>query len=188
MNRIPSALAPRKDHPGLQLGRNKKAAQSAATLIHHQSLQLDYQKSHVTTRHQLDGNKNLQTSLTYTNLNLTHNQVTMYKDQTRNTFILESTTVNIEYTAIDISIPKDQDFKAPTSEDFANRIFNFAKNLANGDDSKIDLLEEAFEKGFQEAKSAFGGWLPDRCYETYDLVKEKFAEWREASTKEDLPD
>jgi len=60
----------------------------------------------------------------------------------------------------------------------SQRILDFAKALSGGDPSKIDLLEEAFIKGFQMAEEIWGGKLPDISYQTYDAVMQGFAEWR----------
>lgn len=64
-------------------------------------------------------------------------------------------------------------------EKTANRILDFAKNLANGDADKFDTLKNAFEKGFSEVESYFGGKgkLPQISYDTYDKVQKGFDDW-----------
>lgn len=59
----------------------------------------------------------------------------------------------------------------------SERIFQFAINIAGGDTSRIDAIKEGIDKGFAEAKEAFGGQLPDISYATYDAVMEKLDNW-----------
>ena len=70
----------------------------------------------------------------------------------------------------------------------ADRIMSFAKALANGDSSKIDLLRDAVIKGFEAA-----GFLPDdreNCGmpeitgQTYDEIMSRFDQWKEESAGE----
>lgn len=69
------------------------------------------------------------------------------------------------------------------SEDFwgaektAQRILDFAKNLAGDDTDALSTLRKAFEKGFGEAGGIWGDKLPDVCQDTYDLVQKGFDEW-----------
>ncbi|MCP4339575.1 MAG: hypothetical protein GY799_11965 [Desulfobulbaceae bacterium] len=62
-------------------------------------------------------------------------------------------------------------------EKTSERIFNFAVGMAGGDPSRIDAIREGVENGFQEAQDAFGGWLPDISYDTYDTVMRKLDDW-----------
>jgi hypothetical protein len=62
-------------------------------------------------------------------------------------------------------------------EKTSERIFNFAAGMAGGDPAKIDAIRQGVEIGFQEALDAFGGWLPDISYETYDTVMQKLDDW-----------
>ena len=87
------------------------------------------------------------------------------------------------------AIIKDQEqIENGTIEDYwsadatAERIFGFAKTLAGGDDSKLETLREAFEKGFSQAAGIFSkktkqDKLPSICYDTYDKVSEMFDKW-----------
>lgn len=59
----------------------------------------------------------------------------------------------------------------------ASRILDFAKTLSGGDPSKINTLKEAFKEGFEAAKKAFGGELPEISQRTYDRVMEGFDAW-----------
>jgi hypothetical protein len=59
----------------------------------------------------------------------------------------------------------------------SDRIFQFAVGITGGDPSRIDAIKEGVDKGFAEAKKAFGDWLPDISYETYDAVMNKLDDW-----------
>ncbi|MBO6301066.1 MAG: DUF5610 domain-containing protein [Ruminiclostridium sp.] len=65
------------------------------------------------------------------------------------------------------------------AEKTANRILDFAKQLADGDDSKFEELKKGFEQGFSESEKIFGGKgkLPTVSYETYDRVQKGFDDW-----------
>ncbi len=66
-------------------------------------------------------------------------------------------------------------------EKTSDRIFQFAIGVAGGDPSRIDAIKEGINQGFNEALDAFGGWLPDISYETYDAVMEKLDNWMSES-------
>jgi len=57
------------------------------------------------------------------------------------------------------------------------RIVEFAIGISGGDPTRIDAVKEGVEQGFQEALDAFGGWLPDISYDTYNAVMEKLDSW-----------
>lgn len=59
----------------------------------------------------------------------------------------------------------------------SERIVGFAKALSGGDKSKIESLKNAFKEGFESAKKAFGGKLPDISQQTYDKVMQGFDDW-----------
>lgn len=63
----------------------------------------------------------------------------------------------------------------------SDRILSFAKALTGGDPSKIDAMQEAFQKGYEEAAKAWGKDLPEISSKTYDAVIEKFDAWRKES-------
>lgn len=67
-------------------------------------------------------------------------------------------------------------------EQTATRILDFAKALSGGDPSKIELLKGAVNAGFDAAKKAFGGEMPEITEKTYEKVMEGFDKW-EASGK-----
>lgn len=62
-------------------------------------------------------------------------------------------------------------------EAVSDRIVNFAKAISGGDTEKYDLLKDAIEKGFNEARELFGGSLPEISETTYDLVMDKLDDW-----------
>jgi len=68
-------------------------------------------------------------------------------------------------------------------EKTSDRIIEFAKVISGGDPSKIETLKEAFKKGFEEAKKAWGGELPEISQKTYDRVMEKFDDWAKEGEK-----
>jgi len=85
---------------------------------------------------------------------------------------------------IDISEIDSQQAQDLISEDgyfgvkqTSERIFQLAIGIAGGDTSRIDAIKEGIDKGFEEAKNAFNGWLPDISYDTYDAVMEKLNNW-----------
>jgi hypothetical protein len=59
----------------------------------------------------------------------------------------------------------------------SERIIDFAKALSGGDKSKIETLRNAFKEGFESAKEAFGGELPEISQQTYDKVMQGFDDW-----------
>lgn len=59
----------------------------------------------------------------------------------------------------------------------SERILDFAKTLSGGDKSKIETLRSAFAEGFDKAKEAFGGKLPEISQQTYDKVMAGFDAW-----------
>ncbi len=78
------------------------------------------------------------------------------------------------------------------SEDFwgaektANRILDFAKNLAGNDKEAFNKVKDAFEKGFGECEKIWGGKLPGVCYDTLDNVRKGFDDWeKEFNTQAD---
>lgn len=68
----------------------------------------------------------------------------------------------------------------------SDRIVDFAIAIAGGDSTRLDVIKEGVEKGFNEAFEAFGGWLPDISYDTYDTVMNKLDTWAEANSSEQV--
>jgi hypothetical protein len=62
-------------------------------------------------------------------------------------------------------------------EQTSDRIVDFAVGLSGDDTSRLDAIKQGVEQGFQEALDAFGGWLPDISYATYNTVMEKLDIW-----------
>ncbi|MCL2789957.1 MAG: hypothetical protein FWD79_04865 [Desulfobulbus sp.] len=67
-------------------------------------------------------------------------------------------------------------------EKTSERIVQFAVGVAGGDPARIDAIKAGIDKGFAEAKKAFGDWLPDISYNTYDAVMRKLDEWVAGTT------
>lgn len=59
----------------------------------------------------------------------------------------------------------------------SERLFSFATALTGGDPDKAVEMKEAFIKGYEAARKAWGGELPDICKQTYDAAIKKFDEW-----------
>lgn len=57
------------------------------------------------------------------------------------------------------------------------RTIAFAKALAGGDPSKIDILRNAIEEGYKAAEAAWGGQLPEICKQTQAAVLQGLDEW-----------
>lgn len=69
-------------------------------------------------------------------------------------------------------------------EKTSQRIFDFAVGIAGGDPARLDAIRAGVEQGFEEAKDAFGGWLPDISYDTYDAVMKKLDDWAGVSNSQ----
>jgi len=59
----------------------------------------------------------------------------------------------------------------------SQRLLDFAKALSGGDPSKIDILRDAVQKGFDAAEKQWGDKLPDISYKTLEAVMKGFDEW-----------
>lgn len=64
-------------------------------------------------------------------------------------------------------------------EKVSDRIVEFAIAISGGDKGKFELLKGAIEEGFQQAKAALGGELPEISQKTYELVMTKLNKWYE---------
>lgn len=91
-------------------------------------------------------------------------------------------------TSIDIGDGKTADLQSMTVEDAQNliadngywgveqtssRIVDFAVGQIGNDPSRLDKIKEAIMNGFNSAKEAFGGQLPDISQKTIDAVMDK---------------
>lgn len=103
--------------------------------------------------------------------------------------LLERQGVNIELALSgDATVEVDEETRTQAQEaisdggplspeNVSNRIVDFAIAISGGDKTKLALLKEAIDKGFQAAADALGGTLPDISYQTYELVMEKLDAW-----------
>lgn len=66
-------------------------------------------------------------------------------------------------------------------ENTAQRLVDFAVSLYGGGDRGEHLakMTDGMEQGFEAAKEAFGGTLPDISRQTVDLARKMLAEWAE---------
>lgn len=62
-------------------------------------------------------------------------------------------------------------------EQTSERIVGFAKALVGGDPEKIQLLKDAFEKGYAAAEKSWGGALPEISQKTRGAVMDLFDQW-----------
>jgi hypothetical protein len=60
------------------------------------------------------------------------------------------------------------------------RLLDFAKAITGGDPSKIGLMREYVQKGFDEVEKMFGGKLPEISYQTLNAVMKGLDEWAAA--------
>ena len=67
-------------------------------------------------------------------------------------------------------------------DETAARLLNFAVALTGGDPSKIDLMRDAVQRGFDQAQKMFGGELPEITHKTHAAVMKGFDEWAEAGS------
>ena len=84
-----------------------------------------------------------------------------------------------EVTAKDIeeaqlAISEDGEFGVKAVSD---RLVEFAKAVSGGDKTKYEELRGAIERGFEAAREAFGGQLPEISNENYNETMRKLAEW-----------
>ncbi|WP_153721123.1 hypothetical protein [Sporosarcina cascadiensis] len=68
---------------------------------------------------------------------------------------------------------------AHSPEMVSDRLVEFANAVSGGDRSKFELLKNAIEEGFSEAKKALGGELPEISQKTYELAMEKLNKWKD---------
>ena len=59
----------------------------------------------------------------------------------------------------------------------SERLFGFATALAGGDPGKAQEMKDAFMEGYEQAKKAWGGELPEISQKTYEATIGKFDEW-----------
>ena len=95
-----------------------------------------------------------------------------------------NTKISTDDTEIDLTTITPEQAQDLVSDDgyfgvkqTSDRIFQFATGIAGNDPSRIAAIKEGIDKGFAEAKKAFGDWLPDISYDTYDAVMKKLDNW-----------
>lgn len=59
----------------------------------------------------------------------------------------------------------------------SERLFDFATALTGGDPGKAQEMKDAFMEGYEQAKKAWGGELPEISQKTYEATIRKFDEW-----------
>lgn len=64
----------------------------------------------------------------------------------------------------------------------SDRIVQAAVAAAGRDPQRLEQIKAAVAKGFEEARRAMGGSLPDLCTETFDLAMEKLNSWASQAT------
>ncbi len=74
------------------------------------------------------------------------------------------------------SLAEDSEFGVKAVSD---RIVNFAIAVSGNDPAKLAELKAAIDKGFAAAEKAFGGKLPDICYDTHAEIMRKLDLWSE---------
>ena len=65
-------------------------------------------------------------------------------------------------------------------DETAKRLLNFAVALTGGDPSKVELMRDAVQKGYEDAERMWGGELPEISQQTLAAVMNGFDEWAEA--------
>jgi len=62
----------------------------------------------------------------------------------------------------------------------SDRLVDFAITVSGGDKTKLAELTNAIECGFEEARKAFGGELPEICNQTYKETMRKLNDWAQS--------
>ncbi|NOR10664.1 MAG: hypothetical protein GQ541_04160 [Desulfovibrionaceae bacterium] len=93
------------------------------------------------------------------------------------TIAADDTKINVRTIAPDEAQERIADDGYFGVEKTSDRIFKFAVGMAGGDPTSIDAIREGVENGFRVALDAFGGWLPEISYDTYDTVMKKLDDW-----------
>jgi len=90
---------------------------------------------------------------------------------------LDPEDIQVDQQARDEAKQMIQEGGPLSPEKVSDRIVNFAKSISNNDSSRLQVLKDAIEEGFEQAKDFFGGELPEISQETYDLIHEKLDAW-----------
>lgn len=116
-----------------------------------------------------------------------------FKEQIKKMIAKQGETSNLKLFGLDLHVTEEDSLKAKKSieeggeysiDAVATRIMDMAKALANGDNSKITLLRDAVQKGFEAAGLEFndGNGLPEISHKTYDEIMKRFDEWESEKT------
>jgi len=62
-------------------------------------------------------------------------------------------------------------------EAVSERLLGFARAFAGDDPERIELMREAFVRGFEAAEAQWGGRLPDISHDTFAAVMAGFDDW-----------
>jgi len=62
-------------------------------------------------------------------------------------------------------------------EAVTDRLLGFARAFAGDDPERIELMREAFLRGFEAAEAQWGGRLPDISHDTFAAVMAGFDDW-----------
>lgn len=90
---------------------------------------------------------------------------------------LNSEDIKVDQKARDEAKQMIEDDGPLSPEKVSSRIVDFAKSISGGDKSKYNLLKNAIEEGFKQAKKEYGDELPEISQKTYDLITEKLDKW-----------
>lgn len=90
---------------------------------------------------------------------------------------LKSEDVKVDQKARDEAKQMIEEGGPLSAESVSDRIVDFAKAISDGDKSRLSVLRDAIDQGFEEAKDFFGGELPEISTQTYDLIQEKLDAW-----------
>ncbi|MCL2853049.1 MAG: hypothetical protein FWE20_08475 [Defluviitaleaceae bacterium] len=66
-------------------------------------------------------------------------------------------------------------------EQTSQRILDFARAISGGDPSRIAVLRQGVERGFEAAERAWGGRLPEISQRTLEAVRRGFDEWEQSA-------
>lgn len=176
-----SAYQPAINHPSRQAG-------NIAT--YQQSGQLRQQESFSLTTDKVTLSYSTESVLTY------DSSMTLQGNQADGFDLLRGLVINIlkgqgidaklvtDDAEIDLSTMTPEEAQELVADDgyfgvekTSQRIFDLAVGIAGGDPARLDAIRAGVEQGFQEAYDAFGGWLPDISYDTYDAVMNKLDDW-----------
>lgn len=62
-------------------------------------------------------------------------------------------------------------------EQTADRIFEFVLAQVSDDPTRLEQVRAAINKGYEQAREAFGGWLPEISMRTIERVHERLNAW-----------